>query len=209
MAPFAACCAHDHDCEDNDCGTAWSLHTHINLQTVRCLNEAVENSAREIFRPWAKRLDPSEHCLQSNDDDPELLLHIPFDGAVKLRAICIIGEDADSSPSEVRAFVNRDDLDFSSVADVPPTQKWDLVHNPRGEIELPTQVTKFNGVHSLDLHFPGNLGASSTSITFIGLKGDFSERKREAVTAVYEVLPVPGPNNKIPGTEGGAWGSST
>lgn len=29
--------------------------------------------------------------LESHDDDPELLLHIPFDGAVKLKAVCVVG----------------------------------------------------------------------------------------------------------------------
>jgi hypothetical protein len=34
MPSFQACCAHDHDCEAADCGPAWSLHQHINLQLV-------------------------------------------------------------------------------------------------------------------------------------------------------------------------------
>lgn len=61
---------------------------------VRCLNEAVEGSARGVFRAWDQRLDDTGNPLESNEDDPELLLHIPFDGAVKLKAICIIGESA-------------------------------------------------------------------------------------------------------------------
>lgn len=32
------------------------------------------------------------------------------------------------------------------------------------------QVAKFNGVHSLDLHFPSNYGADTSCITFIGIK---------------------------------------
>ena len=58
---------------------------------VRCLNEAAEGSARAVFRAWDQRLDSGGESLESNQDDPELLLHIPFDGAVKLKAICIIG----------------------------------------------------------------------------------------------------------------------
>jgi len=37
------------------------------------------------------------------------------------------------------------------------------------------RVTKFSGVHSLDLHIPANFGASRTRIHFIGLKGEFAE----------------------------------
>ncbi len=37
------------------------------------------------------------------------------------------------------------------------------------------RVAKFNGVHTLILHIPENYGADHTRITFIGIKGDFSE----------------------------------
>jgi len=37
------------------------------------------------------------------------------------------------------------------------------------------RVAKFNGVHTLILHIPENFGADYTRITFIGIKGDFSE----------------------------------
>ena len=37
------------------------------------------------------------------------------------------------------------------------------------------RVAKFNGVHTLILHIPDNFGADHTRITFIGIKGDFSE----------------------------------
>ena len=45
------------------------------------------------------------------------------------------------------------------------------------------RLTKFNGVHSLDLHIPANFGASSTRIHFIGLKGEFTEVRVRAVSA--------------------------
>ena len=44
------------------------------------------------------------------------------------------------SPGELRVFTNRDDLDFATAADVPPTQSWELAENLDGRIELPTQV---------------------------------------------------------------------
>jgi hypothetical protein len=37
------------------------------------------------------------------------------------------------------------------------------------------RVAKFNGVHSIDMHFTGNFGADATEIAFIGLKGEFNE----------------------------------
>lgn len=34
MPPLQGCCAHDHDCEEADCGPSWSLHEHIDLPRV-------------------------------------------------------------------------------------------------------------------------------------------------------------------------------
>ena len=52
---------------------------------VSALNEAVQGSAVHVLRPWQQRLEPPLPVLDSNDDDPELLIHIPFDGTVKLK----------------------------------------------------------------------------------------------------------------------------
>ncbi len=49
------------------------------------LNEAQAGSVRGIFRPWGERLDMSLPTLDSNDDDPELLIHVPFNGSVKIK----------------------------------------------------------------------------------------------------------------------------
>lgn len=35
MPAFQGCCAHDHDCEAQDCAAAWSLYKHIDIQRVR------------------------------------------------------------------------------------------------------------------------------------------------------------------------------
>lgn len=204
MPPSKACCSHDHDCDAADCGPAYSLYTHIDQSQIRCLNELVPGSCRKVFRPWAERLQPVDPCLSSNDDDTELLLHVPFDGAVKLKAISIIGGSRGTAPAKLKVFVNRDDIDFAAAEHMPPTQEWDLQEeDPQGLLEYPTQVAKFNGVHSLDLLFTGNFGASCTEIHFIGLKGEFAERKRQAVEAVYEARAMAA-DHKVPGSGLGA-----
>ena len=55
------------------------------------------------------------------------------------QAICIIGGSDGTAPSELRAFTNRDDLDFAAVADLSPVQCWDLQDNSSGQLEYPTQ----------------------------------------------------------------------
>ncbi|GFR49844.1 hypothetical protein Agub_g11741 [Astrephomene gubernaculifera] len=217
--PTKACCAHDHDCESADCGVAYSLYKHISTDQVRCLNEQVVGSCRTVLRPWSDRLQPppAPGPLRSNPDDEEqeLLLHIPFDGAVKLKAISLISAGPPgTAPARMRAFVNRDDLDFAGAASLPPVQEWELAPDGdvRGVIEYPTQVARFTGVHCLDLLISGaGAGAGSEAVVevhFLGLKGEFAERRRQAVEAVYEARPVPGDQPRIPGIgEGAHWHS--
>ena len=47
-----------------------------------------------------------------------------------------------SAPAEVRAYLNREDLDFGVVADMAPVQRWDLQElllNGSGQLECPTK----------------------------------------------------------------------
>lgn len=50
------------------------------------------------------------------------------------------------------------------------------------------RVAKFNGVHTLILHIPENFGADRTRVTFIGIKGDFSEVGLQPALFVYPFI---------------------
>lgn len=203
MPSFQACCAHDHDCEEEECGGQWTLHKYINESRISCLNERNSGSCKNVFRPWDTRLDVISCPLESEEDDPELLVHVEFNGSVKLKALTVIGLGEDgSAPSAMRVFCNRDDLDFSSVQTMPPVQEWELVENQQGLVEYPVKTAKFQGVHSIDLHFPTTFGGDTCpmSISYIGFKGEFEERRREAVHAVYESRPIP-KDHQVPGME--------
>ncbi|KFM26470.1 PITH domain-containing protein 1 [Auxenochlorella protothecoides] len=209
MPRFEGCCSHDHDCEEEDCSTSYSLYKNIDTPRVRCLNELEEGSCQAVFKPWHARLDSSGPNLRSQEDDPELLLYVPFDGAVSLKAICVIGAPDGRGPAKLRVnrrvYVNREDLDFGMVADLQPIQEWDLVDNTAGVVDYPTQASKFNGVHSLTLHFPETLGGGdATQINFVGFKGTCVSRDRRAVEAVYETKPMPS-DHKVADLAGAAW----
>lgn len=145
MPPSTACCAHDHDCEAADCGPAWSLHTKVHTDRVTALNAAAPAKPAALFRAWATRTLPATPPLRSDDDDPpELLVHIPFDGLVRITAIAVVGGDgdgdADQTPSTLRAFVNRDGLGFEEASSGEPAQEWELVPGAAGAaVEYPTR----------------------------------------------------------------------
>jgi hypothetical protein len=147
-----ACCAHDHDCDAADCGPAWSLHTHVTAHRVTALNAAAPAQPAALLRGWADRAAPASPPLRSDDDDPpELIVHIPFDGQVRITAIAVVGglgddgddgDGADATPSRLRAYVNRGGapLDFGEAAAAEPTQEWDLVPGVEGvRVEYPTR----------------------------------------------------------------------
>ncbi|XP_042498229.1 PITH domain-containing protein 1 isoform X1 [Macadamia integrifolia] len=186
-------CLHDHNCEDHDCSSDWSLYKHIDLPKVSALNEAVSGSVKSVFKAWEQRLDSSmQGYLESNEGDPELLVFIPFTSDVKIKSISVVGGADGTSPSKMRAFLNRDGIDFSDAQSMQPVQEWDLVENFQGLLEFQTRYSRFQGVGNLTLHFPENFGAETTQIHYIGLRGEATQLKRDVVaTIVYELMPNP------------------
>jgi hypothetical protein len=81
---MAACCSHDHDCEASSCGES-SLHGFINHVGVTCLNASNADAAARVLRPWHERRVRDVALESLDEDEPELLLHIPFTTDVKAR----------------------------------------------------------------------------------------------------------------------------
>ncbi|XP_058068325.1 uncharacterized protein LOC131217405 isoform X4 [Magnolia sinica] len=131
-------CLHDHSCEEHDCASDWSLYKHIDISKVSALNESVAGSVESVFRSWEHRLSSSEGFLESNEGDPELLVFIPFTCDVKIKSISIVGGAGGTSPSKMRAFINRDGIDFSDAQSMQPIQEWDLAENLQGVLEYQT-----------------------------------------------------------------------
>ncbi|KAL9227260.1 hypothetical protein vseg_002973 [Gypsophila vaccaria] len=197
-------CMHDHSCEDHDCSSDWSLYKHIDIPKVSALNEAVSGSVKSVFKPWEQRLNFSGEFLASNEGDPELIVYIPFTSDVKIKSISIVGGSDGTSPSKMRAFINREGIDFSDAQSMQAIQEWDLAENMQGVLEYQTRYSKFQGVANLTLHFPNNFGADTSQIHYIGLKGEATQMKRDVVaTIVYELMPNPSDHKTHAETGGG------
>ncbi|RXH72938.1 hypothetical protein DVH24_012622 [Malus domestica] len=213
-------CLHDHSCEDHDCSSGWTLYENIDLPKVSALNEAVPGSVKSVFKAWEQRLNSSgvtipslcvaseknnrenkkahwsyfllQGHLESNEGDPELLVYIPFTSDVKIKSISVVGGVDGTSPSKMRAFINKEGIDFSDAQGMQAIQEWDLVENFQGTLEYQTRYSKFQNVASITLHFPDSFGGDTTKIEYIGFKGEATKLKRDVVaTIVYELRPNP------------------
>ncbi|KRZ52173.1 putative cyclin-like protein [Trichinella nativa] len=155
------------------------------LESLTCLNERVDGSAKTVFKPWSERLNKKNYV--ESDVDEELLFKIPFTGNVKLKSIVVIGGDGGQRPNRIRLYKNRPSMDFDDV-NLTPDQEFDLSEDPDGSVEYPLRVAKFSGVEHLIIHFPSNVGAKTTVVYYIGLRGEFSEKQRPQVVCTnYEV----------------------
>lgn len=168
----------------------------IDLPNLSCLNEAVVDSARGLFRAHCSSAS-KEHFCDSHGSDPELLLDIPFTEQVQLRSICVSSAEG-GCPASVSLFVNAAGLNFSDAAERAPAQEVPLAgHDEAGAVFYPLRAARFNNVSSLQLLFKGRRGTPAgedaegpVRLFFVGLKGEASGLRRQVVRdAVYEVNP--------------------
>ena len=122
----------------------------------------------------------------------------------------IAGGD-DQGPKSMKAFINRDDIDFTNVTDMTPTQvnlalarqlsppsyfapwqTWEIAENNPWNAEHLFRAAKFSNVRSLTLFIDSNHGGATSRVNYLALKGIFTPLKSEPIVAMYELRPVPG-----------------
>ncbi|EIN04936.1 DUF1000-domain-containing protein [Punctularia strigosozonata HHB-11173 SS5] len=193
------CNDHDHDHGQESLGAQDNLYSRVDHQNVVALNATNDVEARQIVKPWHERLD--EGVFLKSDADDQMIIRIPFTGSVKLRAVLIKAGPGDQTPSKVLLYPNRDNLDFSDVNDTKPVQEFRVAQG-RDVGEYAVMPAKFSAISSLTLFFPGSQGADNIRIYYIGLLGQWTERKRDPVITVYETQANLADHEKIQGTDG-------
>ena len=182
--------SHDPEFPDED----WNLDANWDREATTALNTETPDKAAGIFKPFARRLNAAP-CLES-DADEELMVIANFgDSPVHIRKLMVIGggaegqQGADTHPNKLRCYVNRTDLDFSCIDDYPVAQEFDLAVNADGTVELLTSLREFTNVYTCAFFFPSNFGGGDkTQVRYIGMQGEHTHYRREAVNAEYEVL---------------------
>lgn len=170
--------------EDN-----WNLYSMLDASST-ALNTtfARQDEAISILKPHAQRLSPTPVAV--SDADAEIIFILRFISPVHIRKIMIVGGgNVDNHPSQLKCYVNQDIVDFSNISTLNPVQEFNLHPNEEGTIELITVIRPFTNVSTLVLYFPQNFGEiDQTRIQYIGLQGEHTHYRREAVDTVYEVL---------------------
>jgi hypothetical protein len=177
------CMGHSHD-HDHDDELGLSLLPYIDLPQVFCLNEHRENAGRSVLKAYDERLSLEPNLRSpADDDDVELLMHIPFTEAVSIKMISVSGRasifrptgndtDATSAPFTCKVFANRTDLDFEMARDLDADATIELMapehldeyrsENPNAEqggatLDYPLRpASKFRMASSITLFFGDN-----------------------------------------------------
>mmetsp|Transcript_25344 Transcript_25344/g.54733 ORF Transcript_25344/g.54733 Transcript_25344/m.54733 type:complete len:256 (+) Transcript_25344:150-917(+) len=187
---MSGCEGHSHDHEhaepdETNASLGQSLRPQINFPGVQCLNESRPHSGRDILKLYEDRLSTTPTLLSQEDpdEDPELLLIVPFSEAVTMKSLCVLSYADDpnnrntttavtAAPRTLRIYVNRPNLDFETVRDlaptstitlVPPSHQFDPEHGSPddsdtiGTIDYPLRPAgRFQNVSEIALYFCDN-----------------------------------------------------
>eukprot|EP01041_Mallomonas_annulata_P010559 gene10559-22030_t len=176
--------SHDPEFPDDD----WNIYSQIDPRSTSALNITSHTDLLGIFKPFSFRL--REHPTIHSDADEEIIISIHFSSPVHIRKIMVIGGglSEEEHPRLMKCYVNHEDIDFTNISSVNPVQDFELPINNDGSVELITSIHPFTNVNVLTLFFTSNHGAESTAIRYIGMQGEHTHYRREAVNTNYELL---------------------
>ena len=132
--PTCSCAGFELGSEDDN---LWEVIDHDNIQ---CLNEEKRDSCKKIFRCENDKFNFTEF-LQSPEDDPELIIIIPFKEEVKIRCLQMIySSTATTLPEQANCFKNIENVSFDLIDD-DPTQAVPLKYVSLSNGELISEGT--------------------------------------------------------------------
>ena len=194
---------HDPNCTCNECILKMDqiivdLKNSINITEVYALNESKTQSCQKIFKDKSNMLDKKDFC-ESNDDDPELLINIPFYTQVAIKSMTLIGGEDGTAPSKVKMYVNATNPDFD-LLEGKPTHEIDIIENPDGSLVYNLPQFKFGAVWNLTLIIPSCIDSDHSKIYYIGFEGIVSKKRQKIPLNIMVEIKN---SNKIEGLEEG------
>ena len=95
--------------------------------------------------------DNNGNSVKSNSGDATLIINIKFIENVNMTYLKINGVSHETNPSFVKCWVNKSDIDFSDVNDIPSTDKFDLTKEINKKIKL--NIPKWRNISELTFYF--------------------------------------------------------
>ena len=80
--------------------------------------------------------DKNNVSIKSNAGDATLITSIKFKDKVNITYIQINGVSQETNPSLIKCYINKSEIDFSDVNDIPPTQQFDLTKDINKQIKV-------------------------------------------------------------------------
>lgn len=173
---------HDPNCTCNECiirldQQVVDLKNSINISEVYALNEREAQSCQKIFKDKDDMLNKTLFC-ESNEDDPELLINIPFYTQVAIKSMKMIGGEDGTAPSKLKLFVNATNPDFD-LLEGKPTHQIDTIENPDGSLTYNLPQFKFGAVWNLTIIVPTCTDSDHSKIYYIGFEGIVTSKKQK------------------------------
>ena len=110
---------------------------------------------RKVIRPFSDKLKFLTDASQKLESDYEdiLVVKIPFNCEVRIKAICVAGAPEGFAPSKLKVYKNEQNVDFDIVNDKKPIQTIDLAENIRADFDYPVNISKFENCSNIVLGF--------------------------------------------------------
>lgn len=93
----------------------------------------------------------SNKTIKSNSGDATMITSIKFKDKVNITSVEIEGVSEETNPKLMKCYINKIEIDFSDVNDIPSTQQFNL--NKDVKIQLKVNIPKWKNVSELTIYF--------------------------------------------------------
>ncbi|KDD74602.1 PITH domain-containing protein [Helicosporidium sp. ATCC 50920] len=147
----------------------------IFLPSLECLNQ---NDQHPLANALKQGYREDKNLYLESDTDEQLLIHIPFNSAVKLNGITLSNANKPAQgPRKVKLFINRHTIGFSQASDEAAAHEVELsAADLASDKPIPLKLVKFQGVNWLTIFVESNQEDEETTviekIVVQGIAGD-------------------------------------
>jgi len=135
-----------------------SLLGHLDPSQINCLNESNEHNLKSLLT--SKSTTSPSYLL--SDSDGQLLLSIPFNQTVRIRAIVFKTSNVSQGPRRIKLLINRPSLGFEDVEDADEKQFAQVLEVTEDQLREGKRIllrfVKFQSVNSLHIFVSSNQG---------------------------------------------------